>query len=92
MLPDPIAGAAAWPACVPCKHAGTVPEPGVGALQGSGLPVFRAAWLGLSPFPGEREMKTDHVLGAASWKPRASAGKGTDLSRLPVCESWWCFY
>lgn len=42
-----------------------VPEPGAGALQGSGLAVFRAAWLGLSPFPGEREMKTDHVLGVA---------------------------
>lgn len=65
MLPDPIAGAAAWSACVPCKHAGTVSEPRAGALRGSGLAVFRAAWLGLSPFPGEREMKTDHVLGAA---------------------------
>lgn len=91
MLPDALAGATVWSACVP--------KPGAGALQGSGLAVFRATWLGLSPFRGEREMKTDHVLGAAAGgrggpclEARGLRREGAGLGRRPVGKSPCCFY
>lgn len=74
------------------------PKPGAEALRGADL-LSSAAWLGLSPFQGEREMKTDHVLRAAArsrggpcLEARGLHREGRRPGRRPVGESLCCFY